>query len=59
MGGSTRVVRSKEGFGGELVRLLEPKYWVLQPIQFSIFRKLLPFVQKNKSKIAGILSKLK
>jgi len=59
MGGSTGVVRFKEGFGGDVVRLSEPRYWVLKPIQFSIFRKLLPFVQKNKSKIAGILSKLK
>ena len=59
MGGRTGVVRFKKGFGGELVWLLEPKYWVLKPIQFSIFWKLLPFVQKNKSKIAGILSKLK
>lgn len=59
MGGSAGVVRFKEGFGGDIIGLADPRYWVLKPFQFYLFRKLLPFVQKNKSKIAGILSKLK
>jgi lipid II:glycine glycyltransferase (peptidoglycan interpeptide bridge formation enzyme) len=59
MGGSIGVVRFKEVFGGEVVQLSELKYLVLKPVPLSIFQKLLPFIQKNKSKIAGILSKLK
>jgi hypothetical protein len=53
------VVRFKEVFGGEVVQLSELKYLVLKPVPLSIFQKLLLFIQKNKSKIAGILSKLK
>jgi lipid II:glycine glycyltransferase (peptidoglycan interpeptide bridge formation enzyme) len=59
MRGSDGVVRFKEGFGGEIIEITEPRYWVLKPLQFAAFQKLLPWVQKNKSKIAKILSKLK
>jgi lipid II:glycine glycyltransferase (peptidoglycan interpeptide bridge formation enzyme) len=59
MGGSDGVVRFKEGFGGEIIEITEPRYWVLKPLQFAAFQKLLPWVQKNKSKIANLLSKLK
>ncbi len=59
MGGSEGVVRFKEGFGGEVISLVEPRYWVLKPLQFMAFQKLLPWVQKNKRLISKILSKLK
>jgi hypothetical protein len=58
MGGSKGVVRFKEGFGGEIIGLVEPQYWVLKPLQFMAFQKLLPWVQKNKKLFSQILSKL-
>jgi len=58
MGGSPGVVKFKEGFGGEVIGLIEPTYWVLKPLQFAAFEKLMPWVQKNKSKVAKLLSKL-
>ena len=58
MGGSEGVVHFKEGFGGEIAELTETRYWVLKPLQFAVFQKLMPWVQKNKSKVAKILSKL-
>ncbi|WP_158531217.1 lipid II:glycine glycyltransferase FemX [Algoriphagus chordae] len=59
IGGSEGVVRFKEGFGGELIKITEPRYWVLKPLQFAIFQKLLPWAKKNKSKVAKLLSKFK
>lgn len=59
MGGSEGVVRFKEGFGGEIIGIVEPRFWVLKPWQFLAFQKLLPWVQKNKKLVSQILSKLK
>ncbi len=59
MGGSEGVVRFKEGFGGEIIALVDPRYWVLKPLQFMAFQNLLPWVQKNKKLISQILSMLK
>lgn len=59
MGGSPGVVKFKEGFGGEEIELEETHYWVLKPMQFLAYRKLLPWVQKNKVLVANLLSKFK
>ncbi|WP_296702041.1 GNAT family N-acetyltransferase, partial [Algoriphagus sp.] len=57
MGGSEGVVKFKEGFGGNVVALTETRYWVEKPLQFFAFRKLLPWVQKNKALIGKLLGK--
>src|SRR5690606_9302908 len=36
MGGSEGVVRFKEGFGGEIIEITAPIYWVLKPIHFAV-----------------------
>lgn len=59
MGGSPGVVRFKEGFGGEVLPLPEPQYWVLKPAQFFAYQKLLPWVQKNKTFVSKIVKKFK
>lgn len=59
MGGSEGVVRFKEGFGGKIIGLVEPRYWILKPLHFLAFQKLLPWVQKNKKLVSMILSTLK
>lgn len=59
MGGSEGVVKFKEGFGGIVVPLTETRYWVEKPLQFLAYRKLLPWVQKNKALIGKLLGKVK
>lgn len=59
MGGSEGVVRFKEGFGGKIIPLKDPEYWVHKKLQFITYQKLLPFVQKNKTLVSGILKRLR
>lgn len=59
MGGSDGVVRFKEGFGGKVIPFVEPQYWIHKNLQFIAYQKLLPWVQKNKTLVSGILKKLK
>lgn len=59
MGGSDGVVRFKEGFGGKVIPFVEPQYWVHKKLQFIAYQKLLPWVQKNKTLVSGILKKFR
>lgn len=59
VGGSTGVIKFKEGFGSELFEFIDTKHWILKPFIFKIYLLFENKLKKYKSTIAKGLLKVK
>ncbi|MEZ4699365.1 MAG: GNAT family N-acetyltransferase [Rhodothermales bacterium] len=57
-GGSPGVMRFKLGFSPTHVPFVEPDYVVLSPVRFAVFSRVYPFLQRHKSSVARVASRL-
>jgi lipid II:glycine glycyltransferase (peptidoglycan interpeptide bridge formation enzyme) len=59
VGGSSGVVRFKEGFGSDLYTFENSRHWVLIPFYFKVFTLFEKRLKKHKQSIANMLFFLK
>lgn len=59
VGGSSGVVRFKEGFGSDLYNFENTRHWILSSYKFSMYLFVERKLKRHKQKIGGILFYLK
>ena len=59
VGGSSGVIRFKEGFGSELIEFENSRYWILKPFLFSIYSFTEKKLRNHKQLISKALFILK
>jgi lipid II:glycine glycyltransferase (peptidoglycan interpeptide bridge formation enzyme) len=59
VGGSSGVVRFKEGFGSDLYTFENSRYWILKPFYYSVFTLFEKRLKKHKQTVAKTLFFLK
>lgn len=59
LGGSSGVVKFKEGMGGKPYKFVAVRYWVFNKSLFAAYNFFLPILQRNKVLISNVLKFIK